>query len=176
MNAPPRPRVQVALDDAAAGAAVLALSTALARELAFDLDVVYVESAASVSAAALPLAQVLPHAASGWQPLRPSDVEQGFRSHAERLRQLTGELAARQALRWSLRVLRGSLAEVPTLLQGESALLFVATAPPLGLTLPRSAAPGRRQPMVALACDHAAPAPEALATATRLARADRDGR
>jgi len=50
---------------------------------------------------------------------------------------------------------------------GRIALLFLATAPPPGLTLPRSATPGRRQPMVALACEHGAPAPEALATAAR---------
>jgi len=57
-------QVQVALDDAAAGELVLALSSALARELDCELAVVYVESAASVSAAELAVTQVLPHAGS----------------------------------------------------------------------------------------------------------------
>ena len=171
MNPDLSAKVQVALDDAAAGETVLALSSALARELGCELAVVYVESAASVSAAALSVTQVLPHAAASWLPLRPDDVEQGFRSHAARLRLLTERLAGRHALRWSLRVLRGSLAEAPALLSGESTLLFLATAPPPGQAVWRRAAPGRRQPLVALAGDDGAPGAQALATATRLARA-----
>ncbi len=168
MNGELSAKVQVALDDAAAGEAVLALSSALARELECELAVVYVESAASVSAAALSVTQVLPHAGSPWLPLRPDDVEQGFRSHAARLRQLTERMAGRHALRWSLRVMRGSLAQVPALLSGESTLLFLATAPPPGA---RSTARSRRRPLVALASDDGAPGARALVMATRLARA-----
>ena len=164
-------QVQVALDDAAAGETVLTLSSALARELECELAVVYVESAASVSAAALSVTQVLPHAAASWLPLQPDDVEQGFRSHAARLRQLTERLAGRHALRWSLRVLRGSLAEAPVLLSGESTLLFLATAPAPGPPVARDLAAGRRQPLVALAPDDGPPGDQALAAATRLARA-----
>jgi K+-sensing histidine kinase KdpD len=164
-------QVQVALDDAAAGEAVLALSSALARELECELAVVYVESTASVSAAALTVTQVLPHAGSPWVPLRPGDVEQGFRSHAARLRQLTERLAGRHALRWSLRVLRGSLAEAPTLLSGESTLLFLATAPAPGAPFMRRIAARRRRPLVGLASDDGPSGAQALATATRLARA-----
>ena len=171
MNTTPSTKVQVALDDTAAAETVLALSTALAHELACELAVVYVESAASVSAAALSVTQVLPHAGSPWLPLRPDDVEQGFRSQAARLRQLTERSAAHHALRWSLRVLRGSLAEAPTLLTGESTLLFLATAPPPGSPLARSVAPSRRQAVVALASDDGPPGSQALAAATRLARA-----
>ena len=168
MNGELSAKVQVALDDAAAGEAVLALSSALARELECELAVVYVESAASVSAAALSVTQVLPHAGSPWLPLRPEDVEQGFRSHAARLRQLTERMAGRHALRWSLRVMRGSLAQVPALLSGESTLLFLSTAPPPGA---RSTAPSSRRPLVALASDDGAPGAQALAMATLLARA-----
>lgn len=168
MNHDPPGRVQVVLDDAAAGETVLALSSALARALESELAVVYVESAAALSAAELSVTQVLPHAGSPWLPLRPGDVEQGFRSHAERLRQLTERMAARHALRWSLRVMRGSLAEAPARLSGESTLLFVATAPPPG---PHGAshAAGRRQPLVALAADDGTA--QALSAATGLARA-----
>ena len=164
-------QVQVALDDAAAGELVLALSSALARELDCELAVVYVESAASVSAAELAVTQVLPHAGSAWLPLRPDDVEQGFRSHAARLRQLTERLAGRHALRWSLRVLRGSLAEAPALLAGESTLLFLATAPAPGAPVLHGIVPRQRQPLVGLSSDIGPPGAQALDTATRLARA-----
>lgn len=171
MNPDRSTKVQVALDDAGAGETVLALSSALARELACELAVVYVESAASVSAAALSVAQVLPHAASSWLPLRPDDVEQGFRSHAARLRQLTELWAGRDALRWSLRVMRGSLADAPALLSGESTLLFLATAPPPGLPGVCHVGAARRRPLVALATDEGAPGALAQAAAARLARA-----
>lgn len=166
MNTALSSRVQVALDDAAAGEAVLALSSALARALEGELAVAYVESRAAVSAAALPATQVLPHAGSPWLPLRPDDVEQGFRSHAARLRQLTERAAARHALRWSMQVMRGSLADAANLLGGESPLLFLASAPPPGPATAR----GRRQPLVALSSEPGCNAPEALAVATRLAR------
>lgn len=168
MSAERSTTVQVALDDAAAGETALALSAALARELACELAVVFVESTASRSAAALSIAQVLPHAGSDWLPLRPDDVEQGFRAQAARLRQLAERLAGRHALRWSMRVLRGSLTEAPRLLTGESQLLFLASAPPPGPPVPRAAS-GRRPPLVALAQD--AGVAQALAAATRLAHA-----
>jgi len=167
---PQAAKVQVALDDAAAGEAVLTLSSALARELGGELAVVYVESEASVSAAALSVTQVLPYAGAPWLPLRPDDVEQGFRAHAARLRELTERLASRHALRWSMRVMRGSLAQAPALLSGESTLLFLAPAPPPGA--PAASQVVRRQTLVALARDDGAPTEaEAVAMATRLARA-----
>lgn len=170
MSAERSTTVQVALDDAAAGETALALSSALARELACEWAVVFVESTASRSAAALSIAQVLPHAGSDWLPLRPDDVEQGFRAQAARLRQLAERLAGRHALRWSMRVLRGSLAEAPRLLTGESKLLFLASAPPPGPAVPR-AAPGLRPPLVALVRDAGVAQAPALAAATRLAHA-----
>jgi hypothetical protein len=114
---------------------------------------------------------VLPHAASPWLPLRPDDVEQGFRSHAERLRQLTEQSAGRHALRWSLRVLRGSLAEAPRLLGGESALLFLASAPAPDPSAGHRAPAARRPPVIALAADEGGPAAPASAAAVQLARA-----
>ncbi|MBE0548876.1 MAG: hypothetical protein IH627_14765 [Rubrivivax sp.] len=143
----------------------------MARELECELAVVYVDSAASVSAAAPTVTRVLPHAGASWLPLRPADAEQGSRSHAARLRELIERLAGRHALRWSLRVLRGSLAEAPTLLAGESTLLFLATASAPGPPVARHAAPSRRQPLVALASDDGGPGPQSLAAAKRLARA-----
>ncbi len=166
MNSAQSTSVQVALDDAAAGEAVLALSSALARALERELAVVYVESTASVLAAALPGIQVLPHAGSAWLPLRREDVEQGFRSHAARLRQLTERVAARHALRWSLQVMRGSLADAPARFGGESSLLFLAPAPLPGALAARA----RRQPLVALIAENGADATPAHLMATRLAQ------
>ena len=77
--------VLVLLDDAAAGASLLVLSSALAQVLKRDLDLVFVENSRSLAAAALPFTQVLPHAGTGWVPLSPQDIEQGFRAHAARL-------------------------------------------------------------------------------------------
>ncbi len=158
-------RVQVALDDAAAGEAVLALSSALARALACELVVIYVESAVSVSAAALPVTQVLPHAASPWLPLRPDDVEQGFRSHARRVRQQAERAAARHALQWSMQVMRGSLADAAERFGGEASLLFLATAPTPGAAIARAG----RQARVAVVTGDGQATDEAIDAAARLA-------
>ena len=159
-------RVLVVLDDAAAGEAVLGVSSALARALERELVVVFVESAASVSAAALPVTQVLPHAASPWLPLRPDDVEQGFRSHARRVRQQAERAAARHALTWSMQVMRGSLADAADRFGGDASLLFLASAPPPGATLARTS----RRLRVAVVTSEGLATDEAMDAAVRLAR------
>jgi len=153
VNAPAgaRPSVLAVLDDAAAGEVLLELSCALARTLQRELTLVYVESAQSLVAAALPITQVLPHAGLAWQPLRPQDVEQGFRAHAARLRELAARIALPDAVRWSLRVMRGELPSAARDLSSESDLLFLAAAPSLKPPAPARGRPARPRRVVAVA-------------------------
>lgn len=164
-------RVLALLDDAACGAELLELASPLAREMQRELSVVYVQSTRSLVAAALPFTQVLPHGGLQWMPLQPGDVEQGFRAHEARLRQLTARVALRDALHWSLRVMRGSLGEAAAQLQAESDLLLLARTPPLQPRGSRSAPPPRRRPVVATLGDDGDADRRALQVATQLARA-----
>jgi hypothetical protein len=163
--------VLAVLDDAAAGSAVLELSSTLARTLQRRLSIVYVESARSLVAAALPIAQVLSHSGSRWVPLLPADVEQGFRAHAARLRQLAERIAVRDALSWSLRVVRGGLPGSAIDLYAESDLLLLAANPspwPPGEGL---AHPPTRRPVVSVVAEGTEAGQRALLIATRLAQA-----
>jgi hypothetical protein len=164
-------QVLAVLDDAAAGAAALELSSTLAHALRRALSVVYVESARSLVAAALPFTQVLSHAGSGWVPLLPADVEQGFRAHAARLRQLAERIALRDAVSWSLRVVRGSLPGAAIDLYAESDLLLLATAPPPRLPGEGRTRRPRRQPVVTVVTEGSEAGQRALVVATRLAQA-----
>jgi K+-sensing histidine kinase KdpD len=167
----PSSQVLAVLDDAAAGAAVLELSSTLARALERDLLVVYVENTRSLVAAALPFTQVLSHAGSQWVPLQSADVEQGFRAHATRLRALAARIAVRHAVSWTLRVMRGSLADAAIDLRDESDLLLLATTPslkPLGLGPTHRA---RHRPVVAVVGNGSEAGERALGVATRLAQA-----
>jgi len=121
-------RVLALLDDAAAGAALLELSSTLARMVQRELSVVYVESTPSLVAAALPFAQVLAPGGGAWQPLRPEDVERGFRAQAARLREMAARVALRDAVGWSMRVMRGNLAQAASDLREESDLLLLSAA------------------------------------------------
>jgi hypothetical protein len=172
-DAPARAAAQVLalLDDAACGAALLELASPLARVLQRELSVVYVESARSLVAAALPCTQVLAHSGLQWMPLQPGDVEQGFRAHEARLRELTARIALRDALHWSLRVVRGNLGEAAARLQSESDLLLLAHAPPLQPRSSRTAPQPRRPPVVATLGDGDDASRRALQVATQLARA-----
>jgi len=166
----PSSQVLAVLDDAAAGSVLLELSSALARSLRRALSVVYVENASSLVAAALPFAQVLPHGGSAWVPLLPADVEQGFRAHARRLRQAAERVALRDALSWSLRVVRGSLPDAAIDLYAESDLLLLASTPLLRAPGEGRARQRRRQPVVAVVVEGSAAGERALAVATRLAQ------
>jgi hypothetical protein len=165
------PQVMALLDDAAAGASLLELSSALARMLQRDLSVVYVENAGSLLAAALPFTQVLPLGGAAWVPLQAADVEQGFRAHAARLRELTARIALRDALHCSLRVMRGSLSEAALDLQDESDLLLLAKRPPVPMPQASASRSARRRPVVTVLRDDSDASRRALAIATQLARA-----
>lgn len=159
----------LAVDDAALGESLLGWSAALASGLGRELALVYVESAAALGAAALPLAQVLPHAGAVWQPLRREDVELGFRAQAARLRGALEAAALRHALGWSFRVLRGSLLELPEDLWAETNLLCLAAAP---LTSPRvPPRPVARRPVVAVGDDDGGAGDDTVDMALRVAQA-----
>jgi peptidoglycan/xylan/chitin deacetylase (PgdA/CDA1 family) len=165
------PAVLAVLDDAGAGATLLEISSTLARALRRELAVVYVENSRSLVAAALPITQVLGATGTQWRPLNPDEVEQGFRAQAARLREMAGRIALRNAVGWSLRVMRGSLGETAIRLSAEADLLLLANAP-------APASPGfaaaprlRRRPRVSVLTSGGEPAAQALRVATQVAQA-----
>jgi len=166
----PRDATQVLalLDDTAAAAALLEVSSALARALRRDLELVYVESERALVAAALPITQVLAGAGRRWQPLQPGDVEQGFRAQAARLREMAERVALRDALRCSLRVVRGSFAGTAAELHARCDLLLLGGAAP---ALPAQGGARVRRPLVTLLCEADAPPPRVAQVGQALAQA-----
>jgi hypothetical protein len=163
------PPVLALLDDAGAGAALLEISSTLARSLRRELSVVYVESTRSLVAAALPFTQVLPASGSRWLPLQPGDVEQGFRAHAARLRDMAARYALRDAVAWSLRVMRGSLPDAALDLSAGADLLLLANAP--GIRAPAAPRRGPHRPRITVLADGDAASQRALRVAGQLAEA-----
>jgi nucleotide-binding universal stress UspA family protein len=159
-------QVLAVLDDAAAGLALLELSSALARSQQRGLSVVYVESTRSLLAATLPFAKVLPHAGSGWLPLRAEDIERGYRAQAARLRELAARVAIRDALSWSMRVTRGSLSETALALCSETDLLLLCASAPV--FQPGTSRGSRRRPVVKVVDDGSDAAHRALQVAAQL--------
>ncbi|MCW5636281.1 MAG: hypothetical protein KIT17_23295 [Rubrivivax sp.] len=127
MNAtsPAAPPVLAVLEDCGAGVALIECSAALARALGRELALVQVQSTLALQAAALPPTQVLAVAGTAWAPLAPTDIERAWRAQAARLQALAGATAARHALRWSLRAVRGEVGEVARRLSADSDLLFL---------------------------------------------------
>jgi hypothetical protein len=160
-------RVLAVLDDASVAAALLDASAALAGLTHRELQVVYVESAAALAAAALPVTRVLAHAAQAWSPFAPADVERGWRLDLARLRTIAEQASMRRAVRWSLRVTRGALRQTAIELCTESDLLLVA-----GMPAPLAAARTRRpRGLVAAFDDGSAAGRQAVQVATQLAAA-----
>ncbi|MBI3157687.1 MAG: hypothetical protein HYZ20_20105 [Burkholderiales bacterium] len=117
-------RVLALLDDTAAAAAAIELSSLVARQVQRPLEVVYVETASALRAAALPLARVLAPGGE-WTPLAPQDVERGYAAQAARLRALTERIALRESLHWSMRTVRGALAQAALELRAQCDLVLV---------------------------------------------------
>jgi hypothetical protein len=156
--------VLAVLEDSTAGAALIECAATLARTLDRELTVVHVQSAIALQAAALPSTLALAHAGADWAPFAPQDVERGWRAQAARLRALAAPIATRHQLRWSLRALRGEVAEVARALGGESDLLFVDA----GAT--RLAAPAPAVQALGVLDDGSAAAARALQLAEGMAR------
>jgi hypothetical protein len=161
------PRILAVLDDAAVAAALLDICSALAQLEQRELQVVFVERAAALLAAALPVTQVLAHAAARWAPFGPSDIERGWRAQAARLRELTDAASLPREVRWSMQVIRGAVDDVARSLLGESDLVLVApSGMPLAAPMPRATA---RRRTIAAVDDRSADAALALALARKLA-------
>lgn len=160
-------RVMVVLDDASAAGALLHISCTLGRLTRRDIQLVYVESAAALAAAALPWTQVLAQATAHWAPLAPPDVERAWQAQAGRLRRLAERAALQHAVAWSLQVTRGTLHEAARSLQAQSDLLLLGGS---AAALAPAAHPGRRQTVAAL--DDGTPAGQrAVTIAQRLCEA-----
>lgn len=171
LPAPAAP-VLALLDDAAAAATLVEWSATLARALRRELALVYVESARSLLAAALPLTRVLAPGRGQWQPFDPADVEQGFRSQAARLRELAARVAARDALHWSLRTMRGELADTARRLAPEADLLLLPAPLAFGTALGPAWPPAAyHRPTLLVLAEAAAEPPRALQVARQLAQA-----
>jgi hypothetical protein len=176
VNAAPPRHVLALLDDATAAADVIELSSALAHRLQRPLEVVYVESLPALVAAALPFTQVLPATqalAEGhaqWSAFAPQDVESGYRAQAARLREIAARATTRRAVRWSLRTVRGALAQAVVELHAESDLMVVGTAGLRWPAVPRAAA-ARRPLRIAVVTDDSPAAEQARQVAQQVAAA-----
>ncbi|MBL0092867.1 MAG: hypothetical protein IPP50_11195 [Piscinibacter sp.] len=165
MSAPER--VFAVLDDASVAGALIEASCALAQLVRRELQLVYVESAAALAAAALPQTRVLGQAAHAWTPLAPADVERGWRAQAARLRALAEQASTRHTVSWSMRITRGALRQTALDLRDETDLLLVAAAPShFALAETRSA-----RTFIAALDDGSAGGQQAVNLAGRLAQA-----
>lgn len=118
-------RLLAVLDDTRTAGTLLDISCVLAELMRRELELVYVESAAALAAAALPTTQVLAQATARWTPLAAPDVERAWLADAGRLRALAAQATRSRALAWSLQVTRGTLRETALALQAQSDLLLV---------------------------------------------------
>jgi hypothetical protein len=160
-------RVLAVLDDASVADALIEASCTLAQLVQRELQLIYVENAAALAAAALPTTRVLAQGAQAWAPLAPEDVERGWRAQAARLRALAERATTRRTVSWSMRITRGALRPTVLALRDETDLLLVAAAPSrMALAEPRP-----RRASVAALDDGSAAGREAVALAGRLARA-----
>lgn len=166
MTTAPPERVLAVLDDASVARALLDASCALAQLVQRELQLVYVENAAALAAAALPATRVLAQAAHAWTPLAPEDVERGWRVQAARLRAQAERATARHPVHWSMRITRGALRQTVLELRDQSDLLLVAVAP---AHVDPTNAQLKRAPVSALA-DGSAAGHEAVRLAGRLAQ------
>jgi len=123
-------QVLALVDDARAARSLLAISSALAQLMQRELQVVYLENAAALAAAALPATQVLAAASARWTALAPPDLELAWRIEAGRLRALAEQASLERAVRWSMRVVRGALPEAAQALMAQCDLLVLASATP----------------------------------------------
>lgn len=118
-------RLLAVLDDTRTAGALLDISCVLAELTRRELQLVYVESAAALAAAALPTSRVLAQATACWTPLAAPDVERAWQADAGRLRTLAAQATLARAVAWSLQVTRGTLRETALALQTQSDLLLV---------------------------------------------------
>jgi nucleotide-binding universal stress UspA family protein len=154
-------RIVVGLDIAPHSRPALAAAAALAGELDAELEALFVESDELHRLAALPFARELGFSTATSRGIDPAALEHSLRAHVEEARRALAALAAPLAVRWSLRVTRGSVTEeILTASAGADlaivgiarwdpeALRLAGNAPASLLVLPRAAKAGG--PLVAI--------------------------
>jgi len=104
-------RIVVGLDIAPHSRSALAAAASLAGELDADLEAVFVESDELHRLAGLPFARELGHSSASARRIDPAALERSLRAHADEARRALTALAGPRAVRWSLRVTRGSVTE-----------------------------------------------------------------
>lgn len=102
-------RIVVAIDPSADHRAALAEATRLARQLEAELSALFVEDTGMLGASALPFVRSFGLSAGGWRSFERGEMETAVRALAEQARQTLAELAGRDQLRWSFRVVRGEV-------------------------------------------------------------------
>lgn len=172
MNSRPL-RVLAVLDDVAAAASALEMSSALAHTLQRELTVVYVESLTPLVAASLGVTQVLAHPGATWAPLAARDIELGYRLQAARLRTLVEQVSLRHAIAWSMQVTRGVLQRTALELGAPGDLLLVTRALAAGTLAAPPSSTRARPPRITALVDPGASGEHALQVAQQLAQAMR---
>jgi len=120
------PPIALVLDDLVGAAAPLAWGSALARELHRELHAVYVENTSALAAAALPITQVLAHAAAVWTPYGIADVLRAHRTQLARLAERLQRASEQHHIRSSLQVVRDTLHHAALALDDHSDLVLVS--------------------------------------------------
>ena len=104
-------RIVVGLDFAPHSQPALAAAAMLAGDLDAELDALFVESEELHRLAGMPFARETGHATAAARPIDPAALERSLRAHADEARRALTALAGPRALRWTLRVTRGSVTE-----------------------------------------------------------------
>lgn len=178
-------RIVVGLDVDPQSRSALAAAAMLAQELDADLEALFVESDELHRLAGMPFARETGFTSASTRRLDPEALERSLQAHALEARRALMELARPRALRWSLRVTRGSVAEevlsaasgddltvVAVSRWGPEAVRLARETPVSLLVIPRS---GRiRGPLAALCPVEVAPE-QAVALLGSLANAVGDG-
>lgn len=102
-------RVLVALDTSPASLAALEAAAHVAASLGAELSGLYIEDETVIRGAELPLASVVGSFSGAVRPIERREVEHQFRAQARRARHALESVAARARVRWSFRVMRGSV-------------------------------------------------------------------
>src|SRR5512134_1124767 len=100
-------RILVTCDPTLPGCTALQAAAALAASFQAELAGLFVEDVNLLRMAALPFTRELGLASGSMRPIEITDIERGFRRHAEQTRKALEGAAVASSLRWSFQVVRG---------------------------------------------------------------------
>jgi hypothetical protein len=103
-------RIWLAIDESSRSSAALTAATALAEALDAELAALFVEDVNLQRLFGLPFAREYSMLTGATRPLSRDDIELAWRAEARALQRQLAEAAARQRVRWSFRVARGTVA------------------------------------------------------------------